>query len=31
MEKIIDVDLESENDLYEKYNKNIVSEELTFH
>ena len=28
MEKIIDVDLESENDLYEKYNKNIVSEEL---
>lgn len=28
MEKVIDVDLESENDLYEKYNKNIVSEEL---
>lgn len=28
MEKIIDVDLENESDLFEKYNKNIVSEEL---
>ncbi|MDD5980408.1 MAG: hypothetical protein PUC23_04805 [bacterium] len=28
MEKIIYVDLENESDLFEKYNKNIVSEEL---
>lgn len=28
MEKILQIDLESKEDLFEKYNKNIVSKEL---